>query len=117
MGLTLHCSVTTMQKSSMPSTESLNGRQEGREAIPAECHLRVLLFSMLRERVGQGELRLVLPAPAKGTDVLDELERRHPGLGAYRGVIRLAVNQEYVSSEHPLSDGDEVALITPVSGG
>ena len=105
---------------SMPSTEFLNNRKdrrEGRNAPPVPCRLRVLLFSMLRERVGQGELSLVLPTPATGTDVLDELARRHPGLEAYRPVIRLAVNQEYVSTEQSLSDGDEVALITPVSGG
>ena len=102
----------------MPSTEFLKTNPSAeRETPSARCRLRVLLFSLLRERVGRNALDLTLPAPAVASDVVDELVRRHPGLEAYRGVIRLAVNQEYVSPEQALSNGDEVALITPVSGG
>jgi molybdopterin converting factor small subunit len=36
---------------------------------------------------------------------------------AHRAAIRLAVNQTYVPTDTRLHDGDEVALITPVSGG
>jgi molybdopterin synthase sulfur carrier subunit len=32
-------------------------------------------------------------------------------------VIRVAVNQEYVGPDHPIRDGDEVALFPPVTGG
>ncbi len=58
-----------------------------------------------------------LEAPATGTDLLDHLEAQYPVLGDYRPVLRLAVNQEYVPETVTLADGDEVALITPVSGG
>ena len=34
-----------------------------------------------------------------------------------KGSVLLMVNQEYVDPEHTLSDGDELALIPPVSGG
>ncbi len=40
----------------------------------------------------------------------------YPPLGAAVGV-RLAVNRKYVPLNHVLRDGDEVAVIPPVSGG
>ena len=78
---------------------------------------QVLLFSVLRQRVGEGSVTLNLETPATGTDLLDRLEAQHPIIGEYRPVLRLAVNQEYVPETVTLADGDEVALITPVSGG
>jgi molybdopterin converting factor small subunit len=33
------------------------------------------------------------------------------------GSLMYAVNAEYVDQDHPLRDGDELALIPPVSGG
>ena len=77
----------------------------------------VLLFSVLKQKVGQGRLTLSLEAPATGADLLDYLEVQYPALRDYRTVLRLAVNQEYVPETVTLADGDEVALITPVSGG
>jgi molybdopterin synthase sulfur carrier subunit len=32
-------------------------------------------------------------------------------------VVRVAVNQDYVGLEHPVRDGDEVAIFPPVTGG
>ena len=78
---------------------------------------QVLLFSVLRQRIGEGSLTLDLETPATGADLLDRLEAQYPAIGEYRRVLRLAVNQEYVSETVTLADGDEVALITPVSGG
>ena len=44
------------------------------------------------------------------------LAERYPKLGAALGV-RLAVNQRFVALSHALAEGDEVAVIPPVSGG
>ena len=83
----------------------------------SEIGVQVLLFSVLREHVGTGEMVVSLPEPATGDVLLDRLVEAHPSLGAYRSVVRLAVNQSYSPSDTRLHDGDEVALITPVSGG
>ena len=83
----------------------------------ATCEIRVLLFSLLKEKVGASELSLTLDAPATGTDLLDRLEADHPSIADHRSSLRLAVNQEYVGTDVSLEDGDEVAIITPVSGG
>lgn len=81
------------------------------------CRVQVLLFAVLRERVGAASLALTLPDGATGEDLLDALERDHPALRPYRRVVRLAVNETYVPNHARLRDGDDVALITPVSGG
>jgi molybdopterin converting factor subunit 1 len=72
----------------------------------------VKLFAGLRERAGTGERALELPDGARTADVWPEL-----GLGEEPGGLLYAVNREYAEADLPLADGDEVALIPPVSGG
>lgn len=77
--------------------------------------LRVRLFASYREAAGTNCLETTLAEPATVRELLDALAPQIPALTRTRGLI--AVNQEYVTSEVTLHDGDEVALIPPVSGG
>jgi molybdopterin converting factor subunit 1 len=77
----------------------------------------VRLFALYRERLGRNQLRLALPAEATVATALAELARQHPQLVPLVQHTMVAVNQEYAGPEQPLRDGDEVALIPPVSGG
>ena len=79
--------------------------------------MRVLLFAALREGVGEKSLDLEIPGPATLGDLLARLEREHPPLARYRGRMLVALNQERAPLATPLGDGDEVALLPPVSGG
>jgi molybdopterin converting factor subunit 1 len=72
----------------------------------------VKLFAGLRELAGTGERRLQLADGATAGDVWSALE-----LGQEPGGLLYAVNKEYAERERPLAEGDEVALIPPVSGG
>jgi molybdopterin converting factor subunit 1 len=72
----------------------------------------VRLFAGLRERAGTGERELELPAGALVADVWRAL-----GLGDEPGGLLYAVNKSYTDREAELAEGDEVALIPPVSGG
>ena len=72
----------------------------------------VRLFAGLRERAGAGERTLELPAGARAADVWPEL-----ALGDEPDGLLYAVNREYAARERELAEGDEVALIPPVSGG
>jgi molybdopterin synthase catalytic subunit/molybdopterin converting factor small subunit len=74
--------------------------------------IRVRLFAGLRERAGSGERALELPDGARLGDVWAPLE-----LGDEPPGLLYAVNREYAPAERELADGDEVALIPPVSGG
>jgi molybdopterin synthase catalytic subunit/molybdopterin converting factor small subunit len=72
--------------------------------------ITVRLFAGLRERAGVS--RVELADVARVDDVWARL-----GLGDEPGGLLYAVNREYVEGGHELEDGDEVALIPPVSGG
>ncbi|MEM0961653.1 MAG: MoaD/ThiS family protein [Bacteroidota bacterium] len=79
--------------------------------------IRVLLFDVLRREIGAGEVTVEVPAGASGTDLLDRLAEAYAPVATHRPTIRLAVNLRYVPFETRIAEGDEVALITPVSGG
>jgi molybdopterin synthase catalytic subunit len=72
----------------------------------------IKVFAGLRERAGWSERALELPDGAKVGDVWKALE-----LGAQPRGLLYALNKGYADKSAALSDGDEVALIPPVSGG
>jgi molybdopterin synthase catalytic subunit/molybdopterin converting factor small subunit len=75
-------------------------------------HITVKLFAGLRERAGESEREVELDAGARVSDVWRPL-----GLGDEPEGLLYAVNKEYAPPDRRLSEGDEVALIPPVSGG
>lgn len=79
--------------------------------------LVIRFFSVLRERLGQSEILVPLDQPERVAQVLDRLVGRYPELAAYRTSMRAAVNMEYVDESFTVFNGDELAVITPVSGG
>lgn len=79
--------------------------------------VRVRLFAALVEAAGTDVLDLELPAGATVRAALEAAGGRVPAVRRYAGSLLAAVNMEYVALAHPLADGDEVALIPPVSGG
>jgi molybdopterin synthase catalytic subunit len=70
------------------------------------------LFAGLRERAGTAERRLDLAAGATVGDVWPAL-----GLGDEPDGLLYAVNRAYADRDRVLAEGDEVAVIPPVSGG
>ena len=70
----------------------------------------VRLFAGLRERAGKAQLEL------DGVSRVGEVWARL-GLGDEPDGLLYAVNREYATRDAALRDGDEVALIPPVSGG
>jgi molybdopterin synthase catalytic subunit len=78
--------------------------------------ITVRLFASLRERAGVATLTRSVPEGATAGDLLAALREDLPALRT-AGRIALAVNSEYTSADQPLRDGDELALIPPVSGG
>lgn len=77
----------------------------------------VRLFAILREQAGATTLDLKLSEGSTVADAISEL-RRGPLSGLpERAPFVAAVEREYVGVDHPLADGDELALVPPVSGG
>jgi molybdopterin converting factor subunit 1 len=76
-----------------------------------------MLFAAYRDRVGRKSVELELPEGSDVGDLADEMARRYPKLTRDPSALVVAVNQEYQDHDGPLRDGDEAALIPPVSGG
>lgn len=80
-------------------------------------HVRVRLFAIQRELAGTREVGLDLADGATIADAWDALVAVHPAVAPGRDFVRFARNAAYADATTPLQDGDEVAMIPPVSGG
>ncbi len=78
---------------------------------------RVRLFARLSELAGRREIEVELGEGLSAGEAYRLLCSQYPNLADYADSVMYAVNAEYVSPEYPLRDGDELALIPPVSGG
>ena len=79
-------------------------------------NVRVRLFASAREAAGVGQLLVDLPSGHAVRDAIAAVTTLHPLVGEIRQMI-VAKNREYVGLDEQLADGDELALIPPVSGG
>jgi len=79
--------------------------------------VRLLYFAVLRDIAGTSSSEIELPSGSRAVDVWERLRSKHSELEAYRQPPMVAVNEEYVTPDHALRDGDELAFIPPVAGG
>jgi len=79
--------------------------------------ITVKLFAILRDKAGVGEFRLPLPAATSAAGALEAVVRQYPALSPYARRVTFAVNLTRVAGDEVLKDGDELALLPPVSGG
>lgn len=79
--------------------------------------IEIRFFSILRDFFKTGEKQISLDIPQSAKEIfLNLFEDKNQGERFLR-VVRVAVNQEYVSHNTIVKDGDEIAFIPPVSGG
>lgn len=79
--------------------------------------IRLLLFGAAADAAGPVHEAFVVPDDARAGEVLALVKAARPAAGAALGPAAVAVNRRYVRADHALREGDEVALIPPVSGG
>jgi molybdopterin synthase catalytic subunit len=77
----------------------------------------VLFFGMLKDLVGRSQEDLELPEGARLETVFEHYASQFPKLREMAGSVVIARNQEFADPEIAVADGDEVALMPPVSGG
>jgi len=84
-------------------------------------HVSVLLFAVLRDALGRDEIEVSIPVGVGSTPdvaaLLAACAAQYPKISSWLPHIRVAVNQEYSSSDTLLQQGDEIAFIPPVAGG
>lgn len=83
--------------------------------------MRIRYFAWLRHRIGSAEETVELPPEVRSVVALKAwLAERHPAFKealAAKGIVRCAVNQDYVPDDALLQPTDEVAFFPPVTGG
>jgi molybdopterin synthase catalytic subunit len=79
--------------------------------------IRVRLFAIQRELAGAREVELELPVGSSIEGAWTALVALHPTLAPGRAYVRFARNADYADADTTLADGDELAIIPPVSGG
>jgi sulfur-carrier protein len=79
--------------------------------------ITVKLFAAFQEATATPEILLAIPINAPVSEVYDRLVSEYPVLEKWRSLTRYAINLDFVEPDTILKDGDEVALIPPVSGG
>jgi len=76
-----------------------------------------MFFVQVRDFTGCGHSEINLTHSVGANELWEILEKKFPGIAKFRSSTRLARNFAYASEEQTFSDDDEVALLSPVSGG
>ena len=79
--------------------------------------VHVKLFAAVKDIVGTDAVSLTVDDRAQVSAAFEKLAEANPLLKRWKGYVRFAVNRAYVQPDHPLRNGDVVAIIPPVSGG
>lgn len=78
--------------------------------------IKVLAFGIIKDIVGGRQLELDLFGGSTINDLNRMLKEKYPSLASLKSLM-VAVNDEYANDSDLIREGDEVALIPPVSGG
>lgn len=79
--------------------------------------VHIVLFARIKEIVGEDRLELSFDDVATVASLKSELLQRYPDVSEMLPHCTVSVNHEYSSDDEVLTDGCEVGLIPPVSGG
>ena len=79
--------------------------------------IRIFFFGILKDLAGREAKSLDLPDSSTLADLLAHYAACVPELSVHLPAIAMSINQEFAHPTDVLHDGDEVALLPPVSGG
>src|SRR5205823_2338856 len=79
--------------------------------------IRLRLFATYREIVGSRQLAWSVRDGTTAGELVDQVLAKYPRLRAHRAAMLVAVNESFATPDVGLQEGDEVALMPPVSGG
>lgn len=79
--------------------------------------MRVLFFAQVRTFTERESIDLEAPRPVTTQELWDKLEEHFSGISKFRSSTRLAQNHSYAGNNQTFGNDDEVALLSPVSGG
>ena len=88
-----------------------------RSDIPDNDKIRVRLFAILREIVGEREITITVPTGITVNHLNKEILKKYPQLKSLSNKFVTSVNCKVTTGDTIISSKDEIALLPPVSGG
>lgn len=88
-----------------------------RSDIPGNDKIKVKLFAILRERVGESAITITVPGGITVNQLNSEILKKYPQLKSFRNKFVTSVNWKVTTGDTIISSRDEIALLPPVSGG
>ena len=79
--------------------------------------IKVKLFAILRERVGESEITITMPAGITVNQLNSEILKKYPQLKSFSNKFVTSVNCKVTAGDTKITSKDEIALLPPVSGG
>jgi len=88
-----------------------------RSDIPVNYNLKVRLFAILRDVVGEREITITVPSGVTVSYLNDEILKKYPQLRSFSNKFVTSVNCKVTNGDTIITSSDEIALLPPVSGG
>ena len=85
--------------------------------IPDNDKIKVRLFAILREIVGEREITIAVPTGITVSYLNNEILKKYPQLKSFSNKFVTSVNCKVTSGDTIITSKDEIALLPPVSGG
>ena len=85
--------------------------------IPDNDKIRVRLFAILRELVGEREITITVPTGITVSYLNNEILKKYPQLKSFGNKFVTSVNCKVTTGDTIITSTDEIALLPPVSGG
>jgi molybdopterin converting factor small subunit len=79
--------------------------------------VRAEFYSRVKEIVGASALELSVPKNATVNDLFEQLKESYSKLRDFEKSMLFGIGVEFVDRNHPLNEGDTVAIMPPVQGG
>jgi molybdopterin synthase catalytic subunit len=80
-------------------------------------NLSIQLFATLKDAAKAQKIETQIPADSTVAALLETVAKDYPTLAKWLPHCRVALNEEYATNDQIIREGDEIALIPPVSGG
>ncbi|MFN2502121.1 MAG: MoaD/ThiS family protein [Pyrinomonadaceae bacterium] len=77
--------------------------------------VKVLFFGATASVTGKRQIEVAVEGTTRASKIFDDVLSQYPALTSHR--LLFSLNQTYADGSERISDGDELAIFTAVSGG
>jgi molybdopterin converting factor subunit 1 len=93
------------------------GKLNLRSNVSDNDKIKVRLFAILREVVGEREITITVPSGVTVSYLNNEILKKYPQLKSFSNKFVTSVNCKVTAGDTIITSSDEIALLPPVSGG